>query len=195
MSETAAEVPDTKTNDAERPSEAKRLIRHAVGVFGFSTWVVGIAQTLAATIGFLRPGSEAQFRTAHVGGTVHAALMFGMAGALRELTLSDPDRRSLVDAMIMMGWGNSVGYALGAFIGKRGLEPWASAYNVLTRRPTNQRPTFRPMLDKNLPPFLLFVLAIVGLARVLQLTYRGSRESISPKALLAPNSTTHGKRA
>jgi hypothetical protein len=86
--------------------------------------------------------------------------MFAMAGALRELTLTQEDERSLVGATIVMGWGNSLGYGLGAFLGKRGLEP-------------------KP--DANLLPFMLFVLAIGGLTRVLQLTYRGAQDRIAAK--------------
>jgi hypothetical protein len=68
MAEGADNEPRIAHKQGHVPAQAKRLLRHAVGVFSFSTWVVGFAQTLAATKGFLRPGSEAQFRTAHVGG-------------------------------------------------------------------------------------------------------------------------------
>ena len=145
------------TRAALLAAEAARLARHATGIFGFSTFIAGGLQALAATRrGGLsnHPAAEAQFRTAHVGGTVHAALLLGLVGALRELRgLRDAaDVRALVSAAALMGWGNSVGYTVGALLGKRGLEP-------------------RP--DGNLVPFSLFCAAIAGLARTLQLLWKG----------------------
>ena len=133
-------------------AETARLARHATGIFSFSTFVAGGLQALAATRGI---GSESQFRTAHVGGTVHAALLFGLVGALRELRglRTGADVRALVSAAALMGWGNSAGYTIGALLGKRGLEP-------------------RP--DANLVPFSLFCAAIAGLARTLQLVWKGA---------------------
>ena len=111
--------------------------------------MAGGGQTLAAARGI---GSEQQFRTAHTGGTVHAALMLGLVGAIRELALNVTERRSLVTWIAVMGWGNSVGYTVGAFLGKRGLEPKSRG---------------------DLVPFSCFLAAISGLVRTLQLLWRG----------------------
>jgi len=143
------------TRAALLAAEAARLARHATGIFGFSTFIAGGLQALAATRrGGLSAAAEGQFRTAHVGGTVHAALLLGLVGALRELRgLRDAaDVRALVSAAALMGWGNSVGYTVGALLGKRGLEPRA---------------------DGNISPFSLFCAAIAGLARTLQLLWKG----------------------
>ena len=85
---------------------------------------------------------------------MHACFLFGMAGALRELDLSVKDRTDLASYSIMMGWGNSIGYTLGALLGARGLQL---------------------KLDANLPPLSFFLSAMYALAKVLQLTWKGSR--------------------
>lgn len=90
-----------------------------------------------------------------VGGTMHACFLFGMAGALRELDLSNADRSSLAYYSIIMGWGNSLGYTVGALLGARGLEITG--------------------VDRNLPPLSLFLSAMFALAKVLQITWKGSQ--------------------
>ena len=54
---------------------------------------------------------------------MHACFMFGMAGVLRTLNLSDVDMKALTFYSILMGWGNSLGSeisdALGEFKTKR----------------------------------------------------------------------------
>lgn len=132
-------------------AEARRLLLHGTGVFAFSTWAVGMAQAAAAT---KRRASEGQWRTAHTGGTMHAVFLFAMAGCIREFSLSDADRASLSTNAILMGWCNSLGYAVGAALGKRGLEFTG--------------------LDSNLPPLVLFLTAMYALAKVLQLSWRGA---------------------
>ena len=63
--ELAWELADIKRSRAVNRAHGARLLRHTVGVFGFSTWFVGMLHALAATTkGF---GNESQFRTAHVG--------------------------------------------------------------------------------------------------------------------------------
>ena len=130
---------------------SKRLLRHATGVLAFSTWVAGMGQARAA---IRKMQSESQFRTAHMGGTVHACLMFAMAGCVREFELSERDRSSLVFWTIVMGWGNTLGYTVGAFLRHRGLQPGGL----------------------NNPPLALFLLAMYALVRVLRLSWRGSSQ-------------------
>ena len=136
-----------------RDSEQKRLLRHAVGVFGFSTWIAGMGQAFAAV---RKIGSESQFRTAHVGGTMHAVFMFAMAGCIREFRLSKSEKDSLVWWTIVMGWGNTLGYTVGAFLRHRGLKPGGL----------------------NNPPLALFLTAMYALVRVLQLSWRGSQRMV-----------------
>ncbi len=145
---------EDKEIELHSKQQSRRLLRHAVGVFGFSTWFTGMLQAMVATRQMV--GSEAQWRTAHVGGTMHAVFMYGLAGALREFALSKADRTSLTSWAIVMGWCNSLGYTVGALLGKRGLEFTG--------------------VDRNLPPLSLFLTAMYALAKVLQLSWRGSRE-------------------
>ena len=58
------ELDAIKRSRAINCAQGARLLRHTVGVFGFSTWFVGMLHALAATKGI---GKESQFRTAHVG--------------------------------------------------------------------------------------------------------------------------------
>ena len=137
-------------------SNSKALLRHGVGVFGWSTWIIGMLQAMAATGKMRRDGAEAQFRTAHVGGTLHAAYMLAMAGALSKFTLSKGDEDALTYWTIMMGWTNSLGYGIGAMLGKRGLEFTG--------------------FDRNLPPLSLFLVAMYSLFQVMRLSWKGSRQ-------------------
>uniref|UniRef100_A0A7S3PK88 Uncharacterized protein n=1 Tax=Aplanochytrium stocchinoi TaxID=215587 RepID=A0A7S3PK88_9STRA len=139
--------------DDDGREDARYILRHAVGVFGFSTWITGMLQAFSITEGIPNK-NESQWRTAHVGGTMHAVFLFAIAGALKELNLSASDRKSLAFYSVMMGWGNSLGYSVGALIGKRGLEA-------------------KP--DGNLPPLALFLSAMYALAKVMQLTYKGTQ--------------------
>lgn len=131
----------------------RRLLRHATGVFGISTWFTGMLQALAT--GTHR---ESQFRTAHVGGTLHAVFLYAMAGAISKFNLNSEDRESLTDNSILMGWTNTLGYTVGALIGKRGLK--------LTG------------IDGNLPPLALFCVAMYALAKVLYLSWKGSQARV-----------------
>ena len=143
--------------DARVSREARRLVQHALGVLSMSTWVAGLLQASAATKAKV---SESQFRTAHTGGTVHAGLMLGMAGALHHLVLTDAERTSLVTWTAIMGWCNSGGYLVGALVGARGLTPWGGRH-------------LRGGLA-NAGPFASFVVAMVALLRVTQLAWRGA---------------------
>eukprot|EP00756_Hemistasia_phaeocysticola_P061197 Hpha_TRINITY_DN4689_c0_g1::TRINITY_DN4689_c0_g1_i1::g.97143::m.97143 len=132
--------------------EARRLLRHATGVFFFSTWVSGFVHYF----GIMKQHgiTEGQGSTSHVGGVMNAVMMFAVAGGMRELLLSTEERGELVTAVAHMGWANTLGYTIGALIGSRGLG-----------------------LEKlrDAPPLALFLYAMVQLARALRLLWRGSR--------------------
>mmetsp|Transcript_40866 Transcript_40866/g.82386 ORF Transcript_40866/g.82386 Transcript_40866/m.82386 type:complete len:169 (+) Transcript_40866:57-563(+) len=151
--------------------QGRRLLRHAVWIFFTSTFVAGGSFTLSITSGV---GTESQFRTAHTGGTVHAALLFGVAGCLRLLKLDDDDTRSLVTSSAVMGWGNTLGYLIGAYLSARGLKPVT----------ISTKPPFLLDLDgsgplgsiaRNTVPNLLFGAAILALMRFIHLVHKGTR--------------------
>lgn len=142
-------------------SHARRLVKHALGVFTLSTWVAGLGQASMAS----KARNEAQFRAAHVGGTVHAALLFAIAGVLRHLNLNDKEKSSLVSWTAVLGWANSSGYLIGAMLGARGLTPTGN--EVLAGG------------KKNMLPFSLFLVAIYSLIRVTMLTWHGTKEPAS----------------
>ena len=133
-------------------AEQKQLLRHATGVLALSTWFTGLLQARAAN---RSSRSESQFRTAHVGGTLHAVFLYAMAGVISKFCLTEGERKSLTYNSILMGWTNTLGYTVGAMLGKRGLKFTG--------------------LDGNLPPLVLFCTAMYALAKVLYLSWKGSR--------------------
>ena len=133
-------------------AEEKQLLRHATGVLALSTWFTGLLQARAAN---RNSRSESQFRTAHVGGTLHAVFLYAMAGVISTFCWTHGERKSLTYNTILMGWTNTLGYIVGAMLGKRGLK-------------------FTGM-DGNIPPLVLFCTAMYALTKVLYFSWKGSR--------------------
>ena len=150
--------------------EGRRLLWHAAWILFTATFVAGGGFTIAITSGV---GVESQFRTAHIGGSVHAALLFGAAGSLHLLQLHADDMRTLVNCCAMMGCGNTLGYTVGAFLKARGLKP----VTLSTKPPyvldfSNTGPLGG--LVTNLLPNALFVAAILGLVGTIYLVNKGA---------------------
>ena len=73
--------------------------------FALSTWFTGLLQARAAN---RNSRSESPFRTAHVGGTLHAVFLYAMAGVISKFCLTHGERKSLTYNTILMGWTNTL---------------------------------------------------------------------------------------
>eukprot|EP00930_Biecheleria_cincta_P005341 TRINITY_DN106265_c0_g1_i1.p1 TRINITY_DN106265_c0_g1~~TRINITY_DN106265_c0_g1_i1.p1 ORF type:complete len:169 (+),score=21.76 TRINITY_DN106265_c0_g1_i1:78-584(+) len=153
--------------------EGRRLLWHAAWILFTATFVAGGGFTVAITSGV---GAESQFRTAHIGGTVHAALLFGASSSLHLLQLTALEVRRLTDCCALMGWGNTLGYTLGAFLKARGLKP----ITLMTTAPylldfSNSGPLGG--LVWNILPNTFFVAAIIGLTGTIYFVDKGTRSA------------------
>lgn len=108
-----------------------RIVRSAAVLFAAGL-VIGLIFTFEAigrieawpllpAITFDFPGTEAAWRRAHLGALMNALAMFAFAGIGSVVCLSDPGQRWLARCVIITGWGNSLGFLIGAIYSVRGL--------------------------------------------------------------------------
>lgn len=71
-----------------------------------------------------------------------------------------------------MGWGNTLGYFVGAVVGARGLEPKLGV-SICMSYCVKGSHSF-DVVDRNVFPLSFFLAAIAGLSKTLQLLYRVS---------------------
>ena len=75
------------------------------------------------------PGTEAAWRAAHTGPIMNGVLAIGVGASGSMIELSPRVQRRLVAAVILMVWGNVVGYNAAAMGGERGLTPRGGPLN------------------------------------------------------------------
>lgn len=118
------------------------LFRHAAAlfvlglVFGliFTFEAVGhiVAWPLVPVIDFDFPGTEQAWRRTHLGAMINAlaVLVFALAGT--QLRLGERSRRTFVIAVLVTGWGNTLGFLVGTLAGARGLAFGGGAANSIS---------------------------------------------------------------
>lgn len=80
------------------------------------------------------PGTEAAWRRTHLGALMNALAMMAFAVAGSSLRLSARARQWYVVSVCITGWGNTLGFLVGALFGVRGLAfggAWANSLNYL----------------------------------------------------------------
>ena len=112
-------------------AQRDRIFRHAAALF-IAGLVFGLIFTFEAlghvaawpllpAIDFDFPGSEQAWRRTHLGAVINALAMLLFALAGPHLQLGERGRRSFVWAVLITGWGNTLGFLVGTLFGARGL--------------------------------------------------------------------------
>ncbi|MFA5938094.1 MAG: hypothetical protein WC809_01965 [Sinimarinibacterium sp.] len=123
-------------------AQRDRIFRHAAGLF-IAGLVMGLIFTFEAlghvaawplvpAIDFDFPGTEQAWRRTHLGAVINALAMLLFALAGTHLQLGERGRRSFVWAVVITGWGNTLGFLVGTLFGARGLAFGGGAANSLS---------------------------------------------------------------
>lgn len=122
--------------------EQARVFRHAAAIF-IAGLVFGLIFTfesighvaawpLVPAVDFDFPGTEQAWRRTHLGAVINAVAMLLFAVVGTSLRLSDRGRGIFVLAVLITGWGNTLGFLVGTLSGTRGLAFGDNAANSLS---------------------------------------------------------------
>lgn len=102
------------------------------------------------------PGDEAGWRKTHLGFVINAMAILVFAAAAGRASFSERGARLFGTAVIVTGWGNSLGFLTGALFGVRGLEFGGVPANTLS---------YLLFLIAALSAFVQAILLVAGAAR------------------------------
>lgn len=124
--------------------ERARILAPAAALFALGL-VIGLIFTFEAighvavwplipALEFDMPGTEAAWRRTHLGALMNALAMIAFAAAGSGIRLGARARQIYIWSVCITGWGNSLGFLVGALFGVRGLAfgaPWTNSLNYL----------------------------------------------------------------
>mmetsp|Transcript_42247 Transcript_42247/g.59132 ORF Transcript_42247/g.59132 Transcript_42247/m.59132 type:complete len:169 (+) Transcript_42247:52-558(+) len=156
----------------------RELCLHGFLIFTFALFVAGVGFEIAlVTSGkTFDEGNKNQWRTAHVGSSVNALFVIACGCAQPFFVLSKKQRSWMIFGVKLTGWGNALGYTIGAIVGHRGLVPICFSLDF-------------PYIwcqsgveaALNIPSNLLFVLSIFGAILSIYFAIVGTTTSNLPK--------------
>ena len=117
------------------PAAALFALALAIGlIFTFEAIGHIAAWPLIPVLNFDMPGTEAAWRRTHLGALMNALAMIAFAAAGSSIRLGARARQVYIYSVCITGWGNSLGFLVGALFGVRGLAfggAWTNSLNYL----------------------------------------------------------------
>jgi hypothetical protein len=134
----------TMTSANLSAQERARILAPAAALFALGL-VIGLIFTFKAighvaiwpllpALDFDMPGTEAAWRRTHLGALMNAIAMIAFALAGSGIRLGAWARQIYIWSVCITGWGNTLGFLVGALFGVRGLAfgaSWANSVNYL----------------------------------------------------------------
>ena len=146
----------------------KALVRHGVLIMLFGAFVAGMGYEVSIVDTF-DEAHKAQWKTAHIGTCMQSLLLLAAAAVCSLLDLGPSEWSVYRLAVVLTGWGNSLGYTVGAFVGHRGLTPVCG---------TMESPIILSICESGPPLNVfvngLFVIAMVAIIPALGLMFIGA---------------------